>query len=297
MGQYLHDRYCTTKLARGHHRFQDSSKNRKNSAFASSHKLSIFVADCAEEDKADCRLKTMNNNQEGKAVAEPDTSKGLTRTTRIVGIVAGIVAIGMLGAIIALAVRLEECSSSKEELERVQSGLENTQAPVGLTNAPTSAPVETTATPTFLRSVSPTLNPSTSPTSSPSNNPSSNPLCQVDYPDTPELTCVSREENYGEDAIAYTLEVDCSIYGDYESQTGLWESGRTKGILSDENGIIFDDNRDGPAGRISRSGNCWLSFAIETSETPRCLSIRFQDDLCNASYQSNCLHLNTCSWD
>eukprot|EP00980_Cylindrotheca_fusiformis_P022187 scaffold9079_cov120-Cylindrotheca_fusiformis.AAC.2 len=244
----------------------------------------------------------MNNNQEGKAVAEShsDKSTGLTRTTRIVGIVAGIVAIGMLGAIIALAVRLDDCSSSKEELERAQSGLEKTQAPVGLTNAPTSAPVETTATPTLLPTVSPTLNPPISPTSSPSSNPSvqPNPLCQVDYPDTPGLSCVSREENIGVPVITYTLEVDCSIYGDYESQTGLWEGERTKAVVVDENWVVLDNRFDEPAGYFNRnSGKCWLSIPIELDQTPDCLRIRFQDDICTNFYRSECVDLDTCPWD
>jgi hypothetical protein len=180
-------------------------------------------------------------------------------------------------------------------------------------------PGPTTMAPTFDGALlDPTAMPSTAP---PTGNPSTtlfdqpvDPSCQVVYPSIPNLSCVTRDQNTGLDAIYYQISVDCDAYGDYHAQTGLWESGRTMGTLfgGDWVKLQLGDWVMLQLGETTSSWNvetvdnvfwgsqgseCWFSFTLLTEYTPSCIRLQLHDDLCSSFYTSDCMALATCNWD
>jgi hypothetical protein len=147
------------------------------------------------------------------------------------------------------------------------------------------------------------------------------PSCQVVYPSIPNFSCVSREESFdrdGRDAIYYQFSVDCDAYGDYQAQTGLWESGRTRGTLFSDDWVMLQTDsviadydgynyQSNPMDYVdwryqSNHNECWLSFVMETGYMSEigvrsCVRLRLHDDLCSGFYRSDCIDLATCSWD
>jgi hypothetical protein len=226
---------------------------------------------------------------------KPDKSKYLDKRLLFYTIIA-CVAI-FVGVVTTLAVMLNK-SSSSDTTTNTQQESESPPLPGPTTMAPTfdGALLDPTAMPSTAL---PTGNPSTTPSDQPVD-----PSCQVVYPSIPNLSCVSREEYYGRDAIYYQFSVDCDAYGDYQAQTGLWESGRTMGTLLGGDWVKLQlIDRDVETEivdnvRWQKNGSeCWFSFRIETEYTPSCMRIQLHDDLCSSSYTSDCFALANCDWD
>jgi hypothetical protein len=245
----------------------------------------------------ECRLENLEQQRAAVATVEqveddevkankPDKSKYLANRPRFYTIIACVAVAVFVGVVTTLGVMLNNKSSSSDATTNTEQESEAPPLPGPTTMAPTFGGVL----------LEPTAIPSTAPpTPNPSTNPSEQPLdpsCQVVYPSIPNLSCVSREESWGEDAIAYSFSVDCGDFGDYQAQTGLWESNRTKVAVFDSDWVKVDY-------RFLRSnGNeCGLSLLIPTEYTPSCIRIRLHDDRCTAFYRSDCVALATCWWD
>jgi hypothetical protein len=240
-----------------------------------------------EERNLQLERRIENLEQQRAAVAnEPDKSKYLANRPRFYAITACVAVAFFVVVVTTLGVMLNNKSSSSDATTSTEQESEAPLLPGPTTMAPTFGGVllDPTATPS---TAPPTLNPSTTPPEQPVD-----PSCQVVYPSIPNLSCISREESWGEDAIAYGFSVDCGAYGDYEAQTGLWESGRTIGGIFDSDWVRVDD-----LVLRSNANDCNLSFVIPTAFTPSCIRIRLDDDPCTASYSSDCVDLNTCWWD
>jgi hypothetical protein len=221
---------------------------------------------------------------------EPDKSKDLAHRLFSDTIIFCI-AVVFVVVVTTLAVLLHNSSSSDATTNTEQQS-EAPPLPGPTTMAPTFGGVllDPTAIPF---TAPPTPNPSTTLSEQPVD-----PSCQVDYPSIPIFTCFEREEQYGQDAIGYQFAVDCDAYGDYQAQTGLWESGRTMGTVFDNDGVKLQLSlgEDSDGNYNTSCNECWLSFLLETDVTPSCVRIQLHDDLCSAFYTSDCIALATCPW-
>jgi hypothetical protein len=226
-------------------------------------------------------------------VNKPDESKYLDKRLLFYIIIA-CVAI-FVGVVTTLAVMLNK-SSSSDATTNTQQEPESPPLPGPTTMAPTfdGALLDPTAMPS---TTPPTSNPSTTLFDQPVD-----PSCQVVYPSIPNLSCVSREEifNLDDDSdglIFFQLSMDCDAYGDYQAQTGLWESGRTMASLFGNDWVkLAPDFRT----YQSNPNECRFSAVVETDYAPAipsCIRLRLHDDLCSAFYRSDCIDVSTCSGD